>query len=163
MQVSNIHFDSTGNNRIQYAGSNTYLIVAGGSNVVTINSTSITYRVNNSVIENYKRYNINNQTTTYTTTQNDKGAIIYTSANVIVNGAAFSVGDLFWIHNNSLSANINILFGANTYVGFASNFYASVGAAKLIPQGMTMIIKISSNLDSRHSLIALSSQWGLSF
>lgn len=40
LQVTNIHLESTGNNRIQYSGSNTITIAAGGANVAVINSTS---------------------------------------------------------------------------------------------------------------------------
>lgn len=45
LQVSNVHLESTGNNRIQYDGSNTFTMVAGGANVATINSTSISVGV----------------------------------------------------------------------------------------------------------------------
>lgn len=40
LQVANIHLESTGNNRIQYSGSNTITIAAGDANVAVINSTS---------------------------------------------------------------------------------------------------------------------------
>lgn len=43
LQVSNIHFESSGNNRLQYTGSNGYILVAGGSNVAVINTTAISY------------------------------------------------------------------------------------------------------------------------
>ena len=43
LQVSNIHFESTGNNRLQYIGSNSFNMVAGGSTVATINTTAISY------------------------------------------------------------------------------------------------------------------------
>lgn len=40
IQVANIHFESTGNNRIQYFGSNTFAFVVQGANCFTVNSTS---------------------------------------------------------------------------------------------------------------------------
>jgi len=43
LQVSNIHFESTGNNRLQYTGSNGYILVGGGSNVATINTTAVDF------------------------------------------------------------------------------------------------------------------------
>jgi len=43
LQVSNIHFESSGNNRLQYTGSNGYILVAGGSNVAVINTSAISY------------------------------------------------------------------------------------------------------------------------
>ena len=40
IQAANLHLESTGNNRIQYAGTNTFSIVAGGANTLTVNSTA---------------------------------------------------------------------------------------------------------------------------
>lgn len=40
LQCSNIHFDSTANNRIQLGSSNTFTFVAGGSTAATLNSTA---------------------------------------------------------------------------------------------------------------------------
>lgn len=40
IQVANVHFESTANNRIQYSGSNTVTLYAGGVAVLTANSTS---------------------------------------------------------------------------------------------------------------------------
>ena len=39
LQCSNIHFESTGNNRVQYLGSNAFAFVAGGSNLMSISTT----------------------------------------------------------------------------------------------------------------------------
>lgn len=41
LQVANVHLESTGNNRIQYTGSNTFVLVAGGANTLTINSSAL--------------------------------------------------------------------------------------------------------------------------
>ena len=49
LQVANIHLESTANNRIQYAGSNTYSLVAGGTSVLSVNSTTVTVSGNLSV------------------------------------------------------------------------------------------------------------------
>lgn len=46
LQVSNLHFESTGNNRLQYTGSNSYNIVAGGINAATVNTTSFYANLN---------------------------------------------------------------------------------------------------------------------
>lgn len=40
LQVANLHLESTANNRIQYVGSNTINIVAGGANVAAVNSST---------------------------------------------------------------------------------------------------------------------------
>jgi hypothetical protein len=41
IQVSNVHLESTANNRIEYAGSNTVNIYAGGVNVFTVNTNTV--------------------------------------------------------------------------------------------------------------------------
>lgn len=41
LQVANIHLESTANNRIQYTGSNSFVVVAGGANTLTVNSSSV--------------------------------------------------------------------------------------------------------------------------
>ena len=41
LQVSNVHLESTANNRIEYAGSNTINIYAGGTNVLSANSSTM--------------------------------------------------------------------------------------------------------------------------
>lgn len=42
LQVANVHLESTGNNRIQYTGSNTVEMYAGGNSVLTLASTGAT-------------------------------------------------------------------------------------------------------------------------
>ena len=41
LQVANVHLESTGNNRIQYAGLNTFTLYAGGIGTLSVNSTAI--------------------------------------------------------------------------------------------------------------------------
>jgi hypothetical protein len=41
LQTSNLHFESTGNNRIQYTGSNAYNLVAGGATIATVNTSTL--------------------------------------------------------------------------------------------------------------------------
>jgi len=49
LQVSNVHLESTANNRIEYAGSNTINIYAGGTNVLSANSSSMNIPVAGSI------------------------------------------------------------------------------------------------------------------
>lgn len=49
LQVANIHLESTGNNRIQYDGSNTFTIAAGDANVAVVNSSTININTDTSV------------------------------------------------------------------------------------------------------------------
>lgn len=43
LQVSNLHFESTGNNRIQYTGANAFNLVGGGTTVATVNTTAVNF------------------------------------------------------------------------------------------------------------------------
>jgi hypothetical protein len=46
LQVGNLHFESTGNNRLQYTGSNAYNLVAGGTTVATVNTSAVDIPLN---------------------------------------------------------------------------------------------------------------------
>jgi hypothetical protein len=43
LQVANLHFESTGNNRIHFTGANTFTFVAGGANVMVYSNTSVNF------------------------------------------------------------------------------------------------------------------------
>jgi hypothetical protein len=43
LQVANINFEATGNTQFVYNGANTIVVRTGGSNVMTVNATSIKY------------------------------------------------------------------------------------------------------------------------
>lgn len=43
LQVANVHFESTGNNRIQFSGSNTFTFMASGANVMVVSNTSVQF------------------------------------------------------------------------------------------------------------------------
>lgn len=70
--VANIHLESTGNNRIQFNGSNSFSIVAGGTNWATVNSTVMT--VNGGIQS--RNLVVSPQTANYTLTAADSGAVI---------------------------------------------------------------------------------------
>jgi hypothetical protein len=69
LQVANIHLETTANNRIQYNGSNTLILITGGANNLIANSTSTTISVGGA----------NNLVANSTTTQ-----LQVNSANVVV-------------------------------------------------------------------------------
>lgn len=75
LQVANIHLESTGNNRIQFLGTNSYAIVAGGNNVLTVNTTNMS--VNGSITS--ANLFIRALTDSYTLTNADSGAILTVS------------------------------------------------------------------------------------
>ena len=70
--VSNIHLESTGNNRIQFSGSNTFSIIAGGTNYATVNSINMS--VNGSIVS--ANLFVSAKTDNYTLTANDSGSVI---------------------------------------------------------------------------------------
>jgi hypothetical protein len=72
IQVANLHLESTGNNRIQYSGSNTFSIVAGGTNYCTVNSTNMS--VNGSIVS--ANLFVSAKTDNYTLAANDSGSVI---------------------------------------------------------------------------------------
>lgn len=78
LQVANIWFESTGNNRIQYNGSNNYLLTAGGATAMTVNTTSVSYTAN----------------VTYSATVTVSGTVNFATANVanqlLVDGATIN-------------------------------------------------------------------------
>lgn len=81
LQVANIHLESTGNNRIQFLGTNSYAIVAGGVNLTTVNTTSMS--VNGSIIANGSitsaNLSVRALTTNYTLTNTDSGSVLTVS------------------------------------------------------------------------------------
>lgn len=54
LQVANVHFETTGNNRLQYVGSNTYHLVAGGSTAAVVNTTTFYANLNFDVAGTFK-------------------------------------------------------------------------------------------------------------
>jgi hypothetical protein len=72
LQVANLHLESTGNNRIQYSGTNTFSIVAGGTNYCTVNSMNMS--VNGSITS--ANLFVSNKTDNYTLTNADSGSVI---------------------------------------------------------------------------------------
>ena len=86
LQVANIHLESTGNNRIQYDGSNTFTIAAGDANVAVVNSTSVSVSTDMSVDGNTTA---NTLTITGDTTANAVNATsVSVSGTQVVNSSA---------------------------------------------------------------------------
>jgi hypothetical protein len=144
LQVSNIHFESTGNNRIHYdASSNNLSLVAGGVNVLNVNSSMVEiFGVHT------KGYPIRNLVNTgiYTTLSGDAGKLIYTNANVVVNGAVFSVGDSITIFNPPIpypaGASITVSAGTGATLRLSSS---SIGNRTIAGGGFAQIYMVASN------------------
>ena len=76
LQVANIHLESTGNNRIQFLGTNSYAIVAGGVNLTTVNTTNMS--VNGSITS--ANLFVRALTGSYTLTNADSGSVLTVSS-----------------------------------------------------------------------------------
>jgi hypothetical protein len=133
LQVGNLHFESTGNNRLQYTGSNAYNLVAGGTTVATVNTTAVDFPLNLSINSATAVTTTSTQTLTNKTLTDPiiSGAIledIYT----IVDGAAFEIDP----SNGSIQL---ITLGANR-TPKATNFAAGESVTLMVDDGTAYTI-----------------------
>lgn len=154
LQCANIHFESTQNNRIQYAGSNNYVLVAGGSNAMSINTTAILFApggttlltVNSSgsydTAGSLRSIPIISKSAVYELASADNGETISTTANVTVNGAVLSSGQVFTIFNNS-AATITIVSGTGVTMYLGGT--ATTGNRTLAQRGLASILCVAAN------------------
>lgn len=133
LQVSNIHFESTGNNRLQFAGSNSYNLVGGGVTVATINSTAVGFPVN---------FSVNN------VVANDSflvGSVLVANSTVVNATHLGGVISSSYQLNSTLSANVATLTANNT------SFVGTVSAANVVSNA-----QLSSNLSNYQTTAGLS-------
>ena len=158
LQVANVWFDSTGNNRIHWTDTSAVAVVIAGANAVTVNSSSMTVTqpssfssiiantiTSNTIIDiigNVRTLPTNPQSSVYTTIASDSGKIINTSANITVNGAIFSNGQAFSVYNNSAS-NISIISGTGVTVYLGGS--ATTGTRTLAQKGIATLAMVDSN------------------
>lgn len=138
LQVSNIHFESTGNTRIQFTGSAAFGLYAGGTSALSVNATALSDSKGD-----IRAIPLNNQTTVYTTVVSDTGKTITTTANVTVNGAVFNSGEAVSIYNNSASS-ITILPGTGATMYLAGT--ATTGNRTLAQRGICTALMVSANV-----------------
>lgn len=100
LQVANIWFESTANNRIQYLGSNTIAFVVGGSNTLVINTTA-TAMTNVNV-------SAGNSTANYSLISTGL-SVVNSTSNTTISSGSISIG------NSSLSTNGSV-FTVNTQI-----------------------------------------------
>jgi hypothetical protein len=143
LTVSNIYFESTGNNRIQFDGSNSYSFIAGGVNVLNVSPTEIRDTTGNLKTNTLESYDVR------VTTANDAGKIIQTVGGVTINGAAHTVGDVLTILTTSPTFGfINILQGSGTTVRLAGNVTAGTNGAntvRLFGNSICKFVMVSPN------------------
>lgn len=137
LQVANIHLESTGNNRIQYTGSNSYVIVAGGVSMLSVNTTAMSDSVGN-----IRDVPITAKSTTYTLTANDAGKMFSTTANVAVPASIFSNGQNISIFNNS-SSTITITQGSGVTMYLVGT--ATTGDRTLSQRGLATVVCTAAN------------------
>lgn len=143
LQVANIHLESTGNNRIQYTGSNSFVFVTAGSNAMTINSTSILFTasplytsltIGNSIITNTNitvgnstvngslsdtSIRVGNSTASFTT--NTTG--VYSTG--VVNAASHTVGNNFIANSTQVTIAAGVGLSANGGLGTSGQVLTS--------------------------------------
>ena len=77
LQCANIWFESSANNRVQYAGSNSYNFVAGNNVVMTVNTTAVAF------------------------------PFTFAVANLTVNGSIFATGDVVSAYSDIRLKNVS--------------------------------------------------------
>ena len=137
LQVANVHLESTGNNRIQYSGSNGYILYAGGVQGLSVNSTSFADSKGD-----IRDVPFNVQTTSYTLVSTDTGKMISTNSDITVPGSVFSNGQNVSIFNNS-TANIAISNGASVTMYLVGT--ANTSARTLQQKGIATIVCVGAN------------------
>jgi hypothetical protein len=106
LQVSNLHFESTGNNRLQYTGSNTYNLVAGGTTVATVNTTAVNFPLSvglNTVTANTLAVNTVTANTLAVNTTISANGSVGTAGQALFSGGAG--GNSYW---NTLPSTITL-------------------------------------------------------
>jgi hypothetical protein len=143
LQVANIHLESTGNNRIQYTGSNSYTIYAGGVQSMSVNTTAVAY--NAAITDsagNIRDVPLTSKAATYTLTANDAGKMVSTTANVAVPASIFSNGQNISIFNNSASS-ITITQGSGVTMYLVGT--TSTGDRTLAQRGLATVVCTAAN------------------
>lgn len=144
LQVANLHFESTGNNRIQYSGSNTFFMVANGTQVLTLSPSGMT--VNGAFTDSggdLRGLPVNAQTAAYQLANTDMGRMVsITTGGVTVNGALLASGFVVSIYNNSGSSQ-TITSGAGVTMYLAGT--ATTGNRTLLQRGVATVICVAAN------------------
>lgn len=144
LQVANLHFESTGNNRIQYSGSSTFYMVANGTQVLTLGPTGMT--VNGAFTDSggdLRGIPVNAQTSAYQIANTDMGRLVsITTGGVTVNGAVLTSGFVVSIYNNSGSSQT---ITSGTGVTMYLSGTATTGNRTLLQRGVATVICVAAN------------------
>lgn len=108
LQCGNIIFESTANNRWQYAGSNTFVLVAGGANVMVINTTAVSYA--NLVLTYNSAINASSLSVGTSFVANTSRLVVGSAVGLQANGSIGSNGQV-------LTSNATTVYWANATAG----------------------------------------------
>ena len=160
LQVANVWFESTANNRIQYGGTNTLNIIAGSATTLSVNSTAIsvngaitsntiasntiTGNVVSDYIGNIRIVPVNSQTGgAYTLVASDNGKFIdITGGGVIVPASVFSAGQSVIIYNDSSSSQSIVQSSGVTMYQVGT---ATTGNRTLAQRGLATVFCVGAN------------------
>jgi hypothetical protein len=107
LQVANLHFESTGNNRIQYMGTNTITMFTGGLAAFTANDTTTLVRLGGA-----NAY-ITNSTGNFISSNTLIGpGSVSTGYRLYVNGTIYATGDITALSDISVKDNIMTITNA---------------------------------------------------
>lgn len=133
LQVANVHLESTGNNRIQYMGSNTLNLYTAGTARATINASGIS-----DSLGTIRSAPIQTKTGAYAVVATDAGTTIYiTTGGVTFNISTLAAGDMVTIVNNSGSSQT---ITAAASVTFRLSGTATTGNRTLAQYGMATFL-----------------------
>lgn len=125
LQVANIHFESTANNRVQYFGSNNIAVVVGGANSIATNTTVTTITGNTTI----------NKSLTVSADNTTGGGIILSDDGDIVDlndgycSMRFSLGTRIYSGNKSGSAVITLGNDGSISLNGNMSFNSGYGSA----------------------------------
>lgn len=138
LQCANIHFESTGNNRVQYFGSNNFAFVAAGANVLSVNSSG-----SFDSLGSIRSIPIINKTSGYTLTKADNGDLIaITTGGITVPANIFANGDAVSIYNQSGASQSITTSAVTCYLAGTST---TTSPRTLLQRGIATVICINSD------------------
>jgi len=119
LQVANVYLESTGNNRIQYAGSNSYTLYAGGIGTLAVNTTAL-------AVTGVAAISGNTTTTNITASANVNMAVANVTSNTLTLGtSSITANGYSRLPNGLLMQWGNLLANASTpAINFPTAFAA---------------------------------------
>ena len=149
LQVSNIHFESSGNNRLQYTGTNSYNLVGGGVTVATVSTTAISFPVGLTI----------NNLTANNIYSGSSGTLLVANSSVVNATHLAGVAGASYQLNSTLATNVAILTAnnANNLGGvIASSYYRAGSTDVALADGGT-----NSSITASAGAIAFSNATGI--